>query len=168
MIRTLAALAIVAAAFAAGYGLKARLAQAEIARLEATHAQEREAAARAAADRLAKSDAANRKLQAELTRRETAFNRRLKEAKHEIDSLSTGRECLPGALRLRINAAIAGDDVPASAAATNGSAAAAAADPGGATDREIADWALEAARLYDACRARIDAIREWDEATHGR
>jgi cell division protein FtsB len=39
---------------------------------------------------------------------------------------------------------------------------------GDTTDTDLAGWILDAASLYEACRARIDALRQWDEVTHGR
>jgi len=39
---------------------------------------------------------------------------------------------------------------------------------GDSTDADIAGWILDVASLYEACRARIDALRQWDEVTHGR
>ena len=119
-------------------------------------------AAEEAAKRLAAAEAANAKLQRELSRREADYRRKLQETRDALHT--TGRECLDPALRLRLNAAITGGDaVPASAAATGGAAAATPADSGSATDREVAEWALTVAQQYDVCRARIDAIRSWDE-----
>jgi len=39
---------------------------------------------------------------------------------------------------------------------------------GDTTDADIAGWIIDAAALYEQCRARIDALRQWDEVTHGR
>jgi hypothetical protein len=39
---------------------------------------------------------------------------------------------------------------------------------GDTTDTDLAGWILDAASLYEQCRARIDALRQWDEVTHGR
>jgi hypothetical protein len=51
------------------------------------------------------------------------------------------------------------------------SPAATASNPGEraeSTDTDIAGWILEVASLYEQCRARIDAIRRWDEMTFGK
>jgi prophage endopeptidase len=76
-----------------------------------------------------------------------------------------------------------GKAAPATAIGAAAADAAAAADPilpspsgrgaggegeGDATDADIARWILDAASLYEACCARIDAIRQWDEVTYGR
>ncbi|TCS70755.1 hypothetical protein EDC61_11482 [Sulfuritortus calidifontis] len=174
-----AALICVGAGFAGGYTLKGRLDEAAIARAEAGVAECRRAsadfqrrAAEDAAHRLAAAEDAARSAQAELSRREADFKARLKETRNEIYSLSTGRECLAGPLRLRLNAAIAADSVPARAGEPHPAPAEPAADPGGhaagSTDAAVGQWILDAASLYEQCRARIDAIRQWDEVTHGR
>lgn len=163
----LAALTMVS--FSAGWLVKGKLDAAAIEKakgetLVCQIERERDArnAAEEAANRLAAAEAANAKLQRELTRREADYRRKLQETRDALHT--TGRECLDPALRLRLNAAITGGDaVPASAAATGGAAAATPADSGSATDREVAEWALTVAQQYDVCRARIDAIRSWDE-----
>lgn len=170
-----AALAVAGAGFAGGYALKGRLDEGRIARAEAAVSECRLAsadfqrrAAEASAARLAAAEEAARAAQAELTRREAAFNTRLKEVRSEIYRLSTGRECLSGPLRLRLNAAIAADPLPARAAGADPAHAEPAADSGGSSDAALGQWILDAASLYEGCRARLDAIRQWDEVTHGR
>lgn len=44
--------------------------------------------------------------------------------------------------------------------------ATASANTGDSTDTDIAGWIIDAAALYEQCRARIDAIRQWDEMTN--
>lgn len=131
--------------------------------------QERERDARSAAERAAallrQSEHAQAQAAAELASAERRIQQRLQGARHDINRLATGRECLAGALRLRLNAAIdpaAAGELPES----SGAAAAAAAEP--ADDTAVARWAIDAIERYDACRERIDAIRRWDEVTHGR
>ncbi|WP_162860577.1 hypothetical protein [Pseudothauera hydrothermalis] len=169
-----ALVAVVSAAV--GYGLAAKVgagqtarAEAALARCEAGRAEDARAAADAAARLLARAQEAEASAAARLAERQAAFNKRLKEVKNEIYSLATGRECLSGALRLRLNAALAADDLPARPGGSRAAAAEPPADPGDSqavsTDADIAGWILDAARLYDDCRARIDAIRHWDEVT---
>lgn len=158
-----------AGGFAGGYALKGRLADAEIARLQAAHAAERQAAAEDAARRLAAAQDAERAavhaLQATKTRL-TDTQRRLKETLH---GLPTADRCgLSGPARGLLNAAIAdAGGLPAPAGEPAHADAGAAADPG-ATEADIAGWAADAIALYGECRARLDALREWDEVTHGR
>ena len=169
----LAALTMVS--FSAGWLVKGKLDAAAIEKakgetLVCQIERERDArtAAEEAANRLAAAEAASIRLQRELSRRDADYRRKLQEARDALHT--TSRECLDPALRVRLNAAITGtggDAVPASAAATGGAAAAAAADSGSATDREVAEWALTVAQQYDVCRARIDAIRSWDEELNG-
>lgn len=176
----------------AGYRYAAARGEAALAQCRAASAESQRRAAEEAAARLSAAENAARKAQAELSRREAAFQVKLKEVRSEIYSFSSGRECLSGPLRLRLNAAIAADSVPARAPGADPAAAAPATDPihpsphgigattppspsgrgavgeGGSTDADIAAWILDAASLYEQCRARIDAIRAWDEVTHGR
>ena len=168
----LAAAAIaLAAGFAGGYALKGRLAEAEIARLEARHAADREAAAQETAVRFARAEAAEHEAVHALhatQARLAATQRRLKDALYTLDP---GRCGLTGRTRGLLNDAIAdaGKPLPEGAAEPADAAAGPAADPGDAAgEREVALWIADAIGLYDACRARIDAIRHWDEVTHGR
>lgn len=154
----------------AGYKLAdtladARVAQIEERRMECEHA--RAADARAAADKaaalLARAQDAEAQAAHQIAQQQQTFDKRLKEVRSEISKLATGRECLSGPLRLRINSAIAAAD-PVSEGAGHADAAHAAA----ADDTAVADWITDAVRLYDDCRSRIDAIRRWDEVTYGR
>jgi len=170
----LAAAAIsMGAGFAGGYALKGRLAEAEIARIEVRHAAEREAAARETAARFARAEAAEREAVTGLHAtkiRLTETQRRLKDALYSLDP---GRCGLTGRARGLLNDAIAdaGKSVPARAAEPADAAAGPAADSDvsrSTGEREVALWIAEAIGLYEACRARVDAIRHWDEVTHGR
>ena len=161
-----------AVGFAGGYAIKDRLADAEIARIEARHAAEREAAARETAARYARAEAAERDAVTALHAAKaqlTATQRRLKDALYSLDP---GRCGLSGRARGLLNDAIAGTgDVSARAPQSAGADAATAADPGnaeGAGERDVALWIADAIGRYEECRARIDAIRQWDEVTHGR
>lgn len=158
-----------ASGFAGGYALKDRLADADIARLQAAHAAQRQAAAEDAARRLAAAQDAERAavhaLQATKTRL-TDTQRRLKET---LYGLPTADRCgLSGSARGLLNAAIAAPGgLPEAASEPARADAESSADPG-ATEADIAGWAADAIALYGECRARLDALREWDEVTHGR
>ncbi|RPE72523.1 hypothetical protein EDC62_0214 [Tibeticola sediminis] len=162
------AAAALAAGAAGGYALASKVsasetaqAEARLARCEAGRAEDARAAAERTAALLARAQDADRAAAEKLAAQKAAFDKRLKEVRREIYSLSTGRECLSGALRLRLNRAIAGaDDLPA----RPGGADPAAPEP--ADDTAVAQWIANAASAYDDCRARIDAIRHWDEVTH--
>lgn len=158
-----------ASGFAGGYALKDRLADAEIARLQAAHAAQQQAAAEDAARRLAAAQDAERAavhaLQATKNRL-TDTQRRLKET---LYGLPTADRCgLSGPARGLLNAAIAdAGGLPAPAGEPAHTDAGASADPG-ADEAGVGSWIADAIALYGECRARIDAIRQWDEVTHGR
>ncbi len=153
----------------AGWRLAADRCEARVAALEAEHASEREEAMRQAAAKLSASQEAERRALHELhatKNRLAAANKRLKEALH---ALPTAAECgLSGPARGLLNAAIAAPGgLPAATGGPARADAESSADPG-ATEADIAGWAADAIALYGECRARIDAIRQWDEVTHGR
>ncbi len=165
-----AALVCAVAGFAGGHALKGRLDEARIARIEAAHAKERQAAAEAAAQRLAAAQAAERQAVHALhatRQRLAAVQRRLKE---ELYALPTAGRCgLSGAARGLLNDRLfAAGGLPEAAGEPDRGAAAAVADPGDTAEAELGGWIAEAVAAYDTCRARIDAIRQWDEVTHGR
>lgn len=162
--------ALVAIASAVGgYAVAAKVgagetARAEARRIECERARERDAraAAEAAARLLARAQDAEGAAAAKLAAARAAQEAKLKETRHEIHRLAAGRECLSGALRLRLNAAIdAADGLPARAGDADPAVAAAADDTG------VAQWIIDAAGRYDDCRARIDALRQWDAVTFG-
>jgi hypothetical protein len=170
-----------AAGFAGGWLLASRLAQAQVVemnarRIECEHAREKDAraAAEAAAALLARAQGAEAEAAARLAQAQAAARSRLEDARREVYQLATGRPCLPDAVRLRLNAAIgAADGLPAGAGDAAFAATEPAADPGHgegrrvSTDADVAGWALDAAALYEQCRARLDAIRQWDAMTFG-
>jgi hypothetical protein len=171
----IAALAAVLISFAAGYTFEHRACRAEIARREAAAAEESrrriEAASRAMDAVLAEKD---RRLLAL-----DATNRRLR---HELQAATTGRACLSAdARRLLQQSPAFGTTVPQTTGGTLATPAAPATDSplpspsgrgaggeGDTTDTDIAQWILDVAGLYEQCRARIDALRKWDEVTYGR
>lgn len=176
------AILCLAAGAAGGYALKDRMAQADIerlradmARVEASHAEERRAAMEEAALRMAAAEEAQasavRALHATKSQL-AATQRRLKET---LYGLPTSGGCgLSGAARGLLNAAIAGDAMPAGSAGADRADAAAAADPvqPPASESDVGAWIADAVALYDECRARLDAIRQWDDdvsvVAHGR
>lgn len=154
----------------AGWRYAASQGEAKVAECNAA----READARAAAEKTAALFARAQEAEAEAARRlathQAEADQRLKETRREIYRLSTGRECLDPALRLRLNAALAAADLSPAAGGAPDAAAEPAGDSGDrrtSTDADIAGWIVAAAHRYDDCRARIDALRRWDEVTHG-
>jgi hypothetical protein len=168
--------AVVATGFAAGWVAKGRLDGAAIARAQAAVAEcqaNREREARAAADesarRLAAAQDAERAAVSALQATKTRLAATEKRLKESLYALPTAGRCgLSGHARSLLNAAIAGDDLPARAALPAHAAAEPAADSGGASEAAVGGWISDAISAYDECRARLDAIRQWDEVTHGR
>jgi cell division protein FtsB len=162
--------AIVSAATGATLGYswehRARIAEvasikAEIAKREAAATEEAyrriEAAQKAADEAIAQRDARIQALD--------ATNRRIRD---ELKTATSGRPCLSADARSVLQQSPA--FVAAMPAPTGGTASAAptaAADSGDSTDSDIAAWVIDAADLYEQCRARVDAIRQWDEVTNG-
>ncbi|HXF66223.1 MAG TPA: hypothetical protein VNK67_05925 [Burkholderiales bacterium] len=169
----LGAVVVAIAGFAGGYALRDTMAERDEAQLRAAWSAERETAARAAAQRIAAAQAAER----------TAATRlqSVQERLHETDArlrqalarvARADRMCLSSDTRRVLDDARRdADRVPARPAGPDPADAAAPADPGGpdgaASERAVAEWAATAIRLYGECRARIDAIRQWDEVTYG-
>jgi cell division protein FtsB len=165
---------IIAAAFlfalgaASGYGIehRSRIAEvksikADIAKREAAAAEEShrhiEAAQKAADAAIAQRDARIQSLD--------AANRRIRD---ELKTATTGRPCLSADARSVLQQSPAfGIKLPASAVGHASAAPAVTADPSDSTDADVAGWIIDATDLYEQCRARIDAIRQWDEVTNG-
>jgi hypothetical protein len=169
-----------AAALAAGlvFGAAggAKWEQARRLQCEQTRAVEHAAAAQQQTQRLAAAlTAADSSVNAALQQRDAA-DARAKEISRELNrqKLLSGRACLSGAAVGLLNSHPAVDQrLSASAIGPAGSPASAAAHPDdaailsvGATDADLAAWALDAMTLYQTCRTRIDALRQWDAALH--
>ena len=165
----MAATAAMLAGFAAGYTFEHRARLAEVAQIRADVAR-REAAA--AIDARRRIEAAQKAADAAIAQRDAriaeldATTRRLR---HDLASVTTGRPCLsPAARGLLQQSPAFGLKLPTATGSAASAPAAPAADPGDSTDTDIAGWIIDAADLYEQCRARIDALRQWDEVTHGR
>jgi hypothetical protein len=171
--------ALVAAACgaAAGYTWEHRARLAEVAQIRADIARREAEAAEESRRRI---EAASRAMDAALAEKDRrvleldATNRRLR---HDLKTAATGRPCLsPAARGLLYNAPAfwrdeSRHDLPSATGGSASTHAAPAADSGqsaDSTDADIAGWIIDAAGLYEQCRARLDAIRQWDEVTHGR
>jgi hypothetical protein len=81
------------------------------------------------------------------------------EAHHAITQATTGRTCLGGAaLRVLNSAPGITVDLP-----TPASGVAAAGEPS-STDTDIAIWVADTGAAYEVCRARLDALIDWNTA----
>ncbi|TCT25918.1 hypothetical protein [Thermomonas haemolytica] len=142
----------------------------QIAGLRAQLARTQADAERARAEAIARARAADAAAITDLQQRLTRAAATTEDLRYALATATTGRVCLSADARRVLHRAPAFAAVPAPAAGPAAAGPAAAADPGerASTDADIAGWALDAAALYEQCRARIDAIRRWDEVTHGR
>jgi len=169
-----AAVAVIAGivGFTAGYTWENRARKSEVAQIRAEIAAREAEVAEETRHRievaLKASDVAIAERDARLAELD-AVNRRLR---HDLKTATTGRPCLSADARWLLQQSPAfrlGLSSPTGSPATTN--AATAADPGqpagDSTDADIAGWILDAAALYEQCRARIDALRKWDELTHG-
>jgi hypothetical protein len=155
--------------FAAGYTWDHRARVAEVTQIRADIARREAAAADESRRRI---EAAQNAADQAITARDAriveldATTRRLR---HDLQTATTGRPCLSAGARWLLQQSPAFDiKLPTPAGSASPTTATPAADPGDSTDADIAGWIIDAASLYEACRARIDAIRQWDEVTHGR
>jgi hypothetical protein len=151
--------------------------QGQMAAQAAAHAAQREAALAEALARWQQAQAAERAAVRTLHATQSRLADRERRLQEALDALPDDDGCGLSAARISLlNDAIAdaagaaaGAAVPAPAGGPDAAAAAAAADPrGGADQAALAGWAAAVIGLYDACRARVEAIRQWDEVVHGR
>lgn len=163
--------------FAAGDFWAARRGEVQLA-----HCQTERANALADAERRTREQLTAAAQAADLTVRDALRRAVLAETKsveiaNDIQAFTTGRDCLGApARRLLARApafAASANGLPAPAGRPAGTSAAAGADPGdgqrASTDRDIAGWVNDAARKYENCRGRVDALRAWtDGAFDGR
>lgn len=171
----IAAAAALAAAFAAGWWVEHQRAESRVQALIAAQAQRD----RQAAEALAAAERQNTaRLQAALTAadaaialaqsRESAARQTLETTRNELARVtSASRACLSAAAVRVLNAPAAapggtGLRLPKTAA----SAARAPAEPaagadGYASEQAVAGWIAQAQQMYETCRARVDAIRQW-------
>lgn len=168
----------------------------ETRRLQCEHARalDATAAAQQQTQRLAAAlTAADASVNTALQQRDAA-DARAKEIARELtrQKLLSGRACLSGAavgllnshpaVGLHLSAPAAspagapaepaahpgesGSAQPAVRPGSPASSARAEIDPADASDTDLAAWALDTMTLYQTCRTRIDALRQWDAALH--
>ncbi|MDD3938030.1 hypothetical protein [Rhodoferax sp.] len=114
-------------------------------------------------DALRAHDAATRTLQ---TSRQ-ALAKQLEKTRRDLQTLTTGRACLDADAIgvLQRSPAFTPD---AGAAMPTPARQPARAAAGVATDTDVAGWMATAADQYEACRARIRAIAQWEQQVNGR
>ncbi|MCR6497070.1 hypothetical protein LJB71_13125 [Thermomonas sp. S9] len=141
----------------------------QLAGLRTELARTQAGAERVRAEAIARARAADAAAITDLQQRLTRAAATTEDLRHALATATTGRVCLSADARRVLHRAPAFAAVPAPAAGPAATGPATAADPGerASTDADIAGWALDAAALYEQCRARIDAIRQWDEQVNG-
>jgi hypothetical protein len=169
----LAPIALAAAVGAAlGYGWEHRARVADVAAMREAIARREAADAQQLRRRIEAAAAAADAAIAERDARIAALDATTRRLRHDLKTATTGRACLSSTARGLLHQSPAfGLRLPQATGSAARPAAAAAADPGEhaeSSDADVAEWILDAASLYEQCRARIDAIRQWDEVTHGR
>jgi cell division protein FtsB len=147
---------------ASGYGIERRARTAEVASIKADIAKREAAAAEESRRRI---EAAQKAADEAISQRDArieeldATNRRIRD---ELKTATTGRPCLSADARSVLQQSPAfGLKMPTTTDGPASAAPAVAADPGDSTDADVAGWILDAAALYEQCRARIDALRDW-------
>ena len=163
----------VTAGFVGGYSWEHRARQAEVAQIRADVARREAQAAEDARRRIEAAQAAAEAAIAERDRRLLALDATNTRLRNDLKQATTGRPCLSGDARRVLHGATAfGPRLSAPAGEPARADAGASADPGQpaeSSDADVAGWIVDAAALYEECRARIDAIRQWsDEVSNGR
>lgn len=177
--RLIIAAALLLAGFAGGWVAQGWRAEARISAMDAAQrardAQAADLIAQAERDnraRLERAAAAADAAVVAANARAAAADRQAQELRHALETATSAtRPCLSGAaVRLLNTPATPGAGNPglrllARSASPAAAAATAATDPGepAASERDIAGWIVTARQMYDACSARVDAIRQWQE-----
>ena len=157
MIQNAIIAAVAALLFAAGWTVEGWRKNAEIARIERVHAEERARDAGEAAAELQAAVARGNALAGRASAAESARDAALKETSDALRKTTTGKPCLSGAAVRLLNNTGLKPPLPEPAGQSAG------ADAAAATDTDVALWAAYARRSYDTCRGRIDALNAFFE-----
>ncbi|MCL2524571.1 MAG: hypothetical protein FWF20_11765 [Betaproteobacteria bacterium] len=159
----IALLAVFAAGALIGGDVAGRTYREKIAVAEAAYEKDRRVAAESVAlalTALREKEAEGEKLAARQLELEATGRKLEKEKNNALKKLTTGRPCLDGATVRLLNASA---DPAGKRSLSAHPADALEAATAFATDTDIALWANHVRFRYDACRGRIDAIREFAE-----
>jgi Zn-dependent M28 family amino/carboxypeptidase len=136
----------------------------QIATLHKDHAIDQAAAAANALSRLQAAQKKGDELTRKLADADAKRQRLAKEKDREIKRLSTGRACLGAGLVGLLNDRNQGSGIRHPLPAPSGLAV--DANRAAASDTDLALWARDARDRHDACRERIDALRQWHEGAN--
>lgn len=113
-------------------------------------------------DKLAQAEADNAALQAaavrgneltsKLQQKQSAVDKLTQEKRNEIYRLTTGNRCLDTSAIGLLNRSADGVPTPAAGAAAENAAGAPA------SDRDVADWIIEARQQYETCSAKLSNL----------
>jgi hypothetical protein len=166
--QTWIAIALAVAAFAGGWFTNGWRLDAEIGRLETARAEDIARAEKQVQEALVRARAAEQDGQAQAARvlaAEGEAARIGKEKDHVLRELADRRPCLSAPVVRVLNAgtlpAAPGVSPAPGGAARAAPGAAADSDDAAASDEDVALWARDARDQYDACRARIAALRRF-------
>jgi hypothetical protein len=147
---------------ASGYGIEHRARISEVAFIKAGIAKREAEAAEDAKKRLQAAQKAADETIAARDARIAELDATTRRLRHDLQTATTGRPCLSADARGLLQQSPAfGIKLPTTTGGAASAAPAVAADPGDSTDADVAGWILDAAALYEQCRARIDALRDW-------
>ena len=145
-----------------GYTSAQKECKAQILRIERDAQKARASALEAINARLKTETERGEKLSQELLTAESRLTKTREELRNEITRSTRGRACLDArTVRLLNNAgnrhAGADDALPKTAGAPD------AAHGAAASDTDVAQWAADARAQYERCRARLDALIDYEE-----
>ena len=155
----LACLISAALGAAGGFWAGDAMTSAELARLRATYATEKQTAERQAQEKLIAAQARGDALTTDLLAAKAQADAYQEQLHAALARQTTGRACLGGgALRLLDRSTGLRPDLPSPAGVP------AAADAGDvATDTQVARWAVDAYHQYAECARRLDALIRFSE-----
>ena len=160
-VQLIAALAVAAAAFGAGWTVQGWRGSAALAALQTQHAQAAQATTEANARHLVRVWERGDELANSLASQQSRITQLHQEHTHAIKRLTTGRACLSADLVRVLNTTDpAATDRPDALPPPTSSPAATDA-PAFATDADVSTWAATARRDYAECAARLGALIEW-------
>ena len=160
-VQLIAALAVAAAAFGAGWTVQGWRGSAALAALQTQHAQAAQATTEANARHLVRVWERGDELATSLASQQSRITQLHQEHTHAIKRLTTGRACLSAELvgvlnRTQPATADGSGPLPAPTGSTASADASAFA-----TDADVGNWTASARHQYAECAARLGSLIEW-------
>lgn len=133
--------------------------QAELSNALAVEATSKAAAQTQALKRLAAANKSGNELSARLAATESALSQKNMELSHAVTRFTTGRPCLDGRAVRLLNSSANSAGIPMPEATITPDAS----DGASATDTDVAEWIGHAQGQHETCRARLDALIDFEE-----